>query len=433
MLGPADGGPDPMCRPGRRVGGHRSSRCGSDTDDTLWPGPDYRFRVFSEPIIHVDMDSFFVECERLRSPSLVGVPVVVGGGGNRGVVASASYEARRSGVHSAQSMVQARRMCPQLIVVPTDHGYYQSVSANVFSIMRSFTPLVEGLSVDEAFLDVSGLTRHYDSPITIAEAVRNEVAAEVGIPSSAGVAATKFMAKLASTQAKPDGLLHVPADGQLEFLHGLSVRALWGVGEAAHAALERVGVQTIGELAELDVPTLQRLLGPSAGTHLATLARGEDPRPVVPTSEAKSISAEQTYGRDLSDQAIIRTEVLRHATRVAARLRQAGIAGRTVTLKMRFHDFDTPSRSLTLTSSTDVTRDLHRAALQLLDRMPRKGEGVRLLGIGVSHLEPRDAPRQLATDRPAKWDDLEDAVETVRSKYGEDAVGPAILRVDGEA
>lgn len=388
--------------------------------------------MFTEPIIHVDMDSFFVECERLRDPSLGGKPVVVGGGGNRGVVASASYEARRAGVHSAQPMAQARRMCPALVVVPTDHGYYRSVSASVFAILRSFTPLVEGLSVDEAFLDVSGLTRHYQSSVQIAQAVRERVGAEVGIPSSAGVAATKFMAKLASTRAKPDGMLHVPAESQLEFLHALSVRALWGVGEAAHAALERVGVQTVGELADLDVAMLQRLLGASAGAHLAALSRGEDPRPVIATSEAKSISAEQTYGADLHDAALIRTEVLRHATRVASRLRQAGVAGRTITLKLRFRDFDTPVRTLTLASATDVTRDLHRAALQLLERMPRRSEGVRLLGIGVSHLEPRDAPRQLATDRPAKWDDLEDAVETVRLKYGEGAVGPAVLHTDGD-
>lgn len=378
------------------------------------------------------MDSFFVECERLRDTSLIGVPVVVGGGGNRGVVASASYEARAAGVRSAQSMAQALRLCPRLVVVPSDHGFYRSVSESVFSALRSFTPLVEGLSVDEAFLDVSGLTRHYETSRHIAEAIRAKIIAEVGIPSSAGVAGTKFMAKLASTAAKPNGLIHVPVETQLGFLHSLDVRALWGVGEAAHAALERVGVGTVGELAAIEVAALQRLLGASAGAHLASLARAEDPRPVVPTSEAKSISAEQTYAEDLHDPAIIRTEVLRHATKVAARLRQAGVAGRTVTLKLRFKDFDTPTRSVTLASATDVTRDIHHAALELLDRMPRRGVGVRLLGLGVSQLEPNDVPRQLATDRPAKWDDLEDAVEVVRKRYGESAVGPAVLQTGEE-
>lgn len=374
------------------------------------------------------MDSFFVECERLRDATLIGLPVVVGGGGNRGVVASASYEARGSGVRSALSIAQALRLCPQLVVVPTDHGFYRSVSESVFSVLRSFTPLVEGLSVDEAFLDVSGLTRHYETSPQIAETIRATITSDVGIPSSAGVAATKFMAKLASTSAKPDGLMHVPIETQLSFLHGLDVRALWGVGEAAHAALERVGIRTVGELAALEVAALQRLLGASAGAHLASLARAEDLRPVVPTSEAKSISAEQTYAQDLHDPAVIRTEVLRHATKVAARLRQAGLAGRTVTLKLRFQDFETPNRSVTLPSATDVTRDLHHAALALLERMPRRGVGVRLLGLGVSQLEPNDVPRQLATDRPAKWDDLEDAVEVVRKRYGEDAVGPAVLQ-----
>lgn len=383
--------------------------------------------VFAEPIIHVDMDSFFVECERLRNSDLRGIPVAVGGGGPRGVIAAASYEARAFGVHSAQATARARRFCPQLVLVPPDHGWYGRISESVFAIMRSITPMVEGLSVDEAFLDVGGLSRHHATSVEIADLVRRRVRTEVGIPSSAGVAATKFMAKLASQRAKPDGLLRIALGEQLAFLHALPVRALWGVGEATHASLERLGIATVGDLAAIEPRVLARQLGPSAGAHLSAIARGEDARPVVPHSEAKSVSVEETYATDLHDPAVIRIELLKHATALAGRARRAGVTGRTVTLKVRYTDFDTPTRSVTLPSSTDVGRDIHQAAVRLLERMPRRGVGVRLLGIGLSHLESVDAPRQLLTDRAPKWDELEDAVHGVRERFGQSAVRPAAL------
>lgn len=382
---------------------------------------------FSEPIVHVDMDAFFVECERLEDPSLVGKPVVVGGAGSRGVVAAASYEARLFGIRSAQPMARALRACPDLVVVPPRHHLYREVSEQVFEILRAATPHVEGLSIDEAFLDVGGLHAHYGSSLEIAESIRTRIRESIGIPSSAGIAGNKLLAKLASDSAKPDGVRLIPADEALEFLHALPVRRLWGVGEATYASLERYGVQTVGDLAAIPERRLVADLGAVVGRGLHALASGRDPRPVEASSEMKSVSVEVTYESDLHDPGQIHVEVLRHATRVAARLRRAGLAGRTVHLKVRFSDFSTPTRSVTLESPTDVTRDIHRAASELLAKVPRSGIGVRLIGVGVSNLSSASAPRQLATDRPAKWDDLEDAVSAVRDRFGEGAVGPASL------
>ena len=382
---------------------------------------------FSEPIIHIDMDAFFVECERLENPALVGKPVVVGGAGKRGVVAAASYEARRYGIRSAQPMIRALRTCPQLVVVPPRHDLYRRVSEQVFEILRATTPLVEGLSIDEAFLDVGGLHVHYPSSVAIAESIRASIKETIGIPSSAGIAGNKLLAKLASDSAKPDGSRHVPIEHQLEFLHALPVRRLWGVGEATYASLERYGVQTVGDLAAIPERRLVSDLGAVVGHALYALAQGQDSRPVEPSTEVKSVSVEVTYPEDLHDPPQVRVEVLRHATKVGARLRRAGLAGRTVNLKVRFSDFSTPTRSITLESPTDVARDIHHAALDLLERIPRRGVGIRLLGVGVSNLSPASAPRQLATDRSPKWDDLEAAVSTVRERYGDESVGPASL------
>lgn len=382
---------------------------------------------FAEQIIHIDMDAFFVECERLENPQLVGKPVVVGGAGARGVVASASYEARQFGVQSAQPMSRALRACPQLVVVPPRHELYRTISERVFSVLRATSPVVEALSIDEAFLDVSGLRAHYSSGAEVAQHVRGSIREQVGIPSSAGLAANKLIAKLASAAAKPDGLRVVVVDDQLEFLHALPVRRLWGVGEATYAALERYGVHTVGDLAKLPEKRLVADFGSVMGLSLSDLAWGRDDRPVESSAEAKSVSVETTYDVDLHDPASVRNEVLRHSTRVAARLRRSGLAGRTVTLKVRFSDFTTPTRSITLESPTDVARDIDRAAATLLDRIPRSGIGVRLLGVGVSGLGDASAPRQMAIDRPAKWDDLEDAVTEVRERFGEQSVGPASL------
>ncbi|MGH8929026.1 MAG: DNA polymerase IV [Acidimicrobiia bacterium] len=382
--------------------------------------------MFSEPILHVDMDSFYVEVERLRDQSLRGRPVAVGGVGDRGVVASASYEARRFGVRSAMPMVAARRRCPGLVVVPSDHGRYEQVSIEVFEIFRSFTPIVEGLSLDEAFLDVSGLRLHYPSPVDIGHEVRRRIRSELELPASVGIASTKFVAKLASEEAKPDGLRHVPQEEALSFLHSLPVRSLWGVGEATHAALEGLGVQTVGDLAGLSTRTLQKRLGVSHGGNLAALARGEDPRSVEPDLDSKSVSVSETYERDLTLSEEIDTELTRLCERLSARIRRAGLAGRTVELTVRFADFVTITRRQTSAHPLDSAHQL-RMAVEDLKKKVKWGGPIRLLGVSVSGLVDPHQPRQMTVDAQTNWDDLALALDEVRNKFGDDAVGPARL------
>ncbi len=381
---------------------------------------------FAEPILHVDMDAFFVEVERLSDTTLIGVPVVVGGLGNRGVVAAASYEARRYGVHSAMPVGMARRLCPRARFLPPDQRRYREVSEGVFDVFRSFTPLVEGLSVDEAFLDVAGLRLHYPSSSEVGQSIRATLRDGLGLPASVGVATNKFLAKLASEGAKPDGLLRIDAGSELEFLHPLPVRRLWGVGEATLAALDGLGVATIGELASIPLDSLERRLGASLGRHLHLLAEGRDDRTVNPDGETKSISVEETFERDVSDIDYIETELLRQTERVGSRLRRAGLAGRTVTLKVRYPDFTTLTRSQSLDSAIDVSHDLFGVVQELVGRVDL-GRPVRLLGVGVSSLEPAGAPHQLGLDRPAIWDDVSTAVDAIRSRFGEEAVSPARL------
>ncbi len=373
------------------------------------------------------MDAFFVEVERLDDSTLIGKPVVVGGTGVRSVVAAASYEARVFGVRSAMPMTRARRLCPDLVIVPPDHNKYSSVSTRVFSIFRSYTPTVEGLSVDEAFLDVSGLRMHFGSAADVAVAVRRSVRDDLDLPASVGVATTKFMAKLASEHAKPDGIHLVKAGGELDFLHPLPVRALWGVGQSTHAALEQLGVETIGDLAAVPEPALRSRVGDSVGVHLHELANGRDPRPVLSDSETKSISVEQTYEADLVGVERLEIELLRHSEKVAGRARRAGLWGRTTHLKVRFADFKTITRSETLPAQTNVARDIYRASLRLLERASVGSRPVRLLGVGLSSLMSEAQPRQLAVDRPAKWDELSEAIAVAQDRFGSDAVGPATL------
>ena len=382
--------------------------------------------AFAEPILHIDMDAFFVECERLRNPDLRGKPVVVGGGGNRGVIAAASYEARKYGVFSAMPTVHAKRLCPQAIVVPATHGLYGEISAEVFAIVDEVVPLVERLSIDEAFLDISGLTLLHPDARSVADHLRSRIRHEVGIPSSCGIATNKFLAKLASGRAKPDGVYVIDAEHQLEILHSFDVRAMWGVGEATYAGLERLGVRTIGDLASVGEKALQRAFGKSAGGSLFRLSMGNDDRVVEPHGEAKSISNEQTYEIDLRTDEEVRTEVVRHADHLSTRLRRAGFEAKTISLKVRFDSFETISRSVTLPSPTAVSNDLINAALKLLDRAGVSGRRIRLLGVGGTGLVPAEqASHQLATDRPATWDDLAEAVGEVRDRFGHEAVVPA--------
>lgn len=380
----------------------------------------------AEPILHVDMDAFFVEVERLDDPRLRGRPAAVGGGGRRGVVASASYEARAFGVRSAMPMSEARRRCPGLAVAPARHRRYREVSEQVFAVFQSFTPLVEGLSLDEAFLDVSGLRRRYPDSRTAAEDIRSRIRAELDLPASVGAASTLYLAKLASGRAKPDGVYIVKAGAELPFLHRLDVKDLWGVGSATRRRLSEMGVETAADLARIPAPLLQQRLGKAAGAHLHRLANGVDERAVTPRRAAKSISAEQTYGEDLAGEEVLRAEMLRRAEQVAWRLRRAGAAARTISIKVRFSDFETVTRSETLAAPTDAARDIYLSCCRLLDRAGAAGRPVRLLGASAGGLAPKAGQRRLAVDG-ARWDDAADAVDAVRAKFGRRAVGPARL------
>ncbi len=381
---------------------------------------------FSEPILHVDMDAFFVEVERLTDPTLRSVPVIVGGLGNRGVVAACSYEARAYGVHSAMPIVEARRRCPWARYVAPTHGRYGEVSGQVFEVLRSFTPLVEGLSVDEAFLDIGGLWRHYNSAVAVGETIRARIRAEVGIPSSVGIAPNKFLAKLASQEAKPDGLWVVKRGEELDFLHPLPARRLWGVGEATYAALDALRITTVGDVAAAPLRLLEDRLGPSLARHLHALANANDDRSVEPGGEAKSISVEVTYETDLVEAEAIERALLRHCDRLSARLRRAELAGKTVTLKVRFGDFTTVTRSHTLEVPIEHTPDLWDVVHDLLGRVDVAGRGVRLLGVGAAGLVASTDPRQLSLSHPAR-DAVAEAAEQVRARFGDDAVVPARL------
>ena len=382
--------------------------------------------MWTEPILHVDMDSFFVEVERLEHPELRGRAVAVGGAGPRGVIASASYEARARGVRSAQPTSTARRLCPELVVVAPSHGRYGDVSAEVFAIFRSFTPLVEGLSLDEAFLDVRGLRLHFESPVTVAVEVRRRIRVELGLPASVGVAAVKFVAKLASETAKPDGLRLVTTAEQPAFLETLPATALWGVGPATLAALARLGVETVGDIAGLPVSALVSAVGPSAGKHLHDLANGIDPRPVVADIAAKSVSVEETYESDLATLDLVETALLAHAQRLSDRLRRSGLRARTVTLKVRWQDFTTVTRSETTAPAVDGARDLYRIARDLMAGVG-VASPVRLLGLSGTSLEPAGDPAQLGMSTDGGWIRVEDAVADIRARYGMGAVGPARL------
>lgn len=382
--------------------------------------------MFDEPILHVDMDAFYVEVERLDDPSLVGVPVIVGGLGNRGVVAAASYEARAYGVGSAMPMAQARKLCRHARFIPPRMSRYGEVSAQVFTIFREVTPTVEGLSIDEAFLDVAGLRLLYRDPVAVAVEIRRRIREELHLPASVGIASTKLVAKLASEDAKPDGLLHVPRDELLTYLQGLPVRRLWGVGEATHAMLEGFGVETVGDIAAMSPTTLASRLGRASAAHLHELANGRDPRPVVPGDGAKSVSVEATYESDLTDPAAVDRELLAHCERLAQRLRKADYAARTITLKVRFADFTTVTRSHSVASAIDVTRDLWEVTRELYGRVDVAGRGIRLLGVGAASLVTKEEPRQLAMDS-ARHQALAAAADRVRNRYGNNAVVPARL------
>lgn len=392
-------------------------------------------------IVHIDMDAFFVACEVRRRPELQGLPVIVGGTGSRGVVAAASYEARRFGVHSAMPSVRAQRLCPQAIVLPGDHSLYEEVSREVQAIFARYTPIIEPISLDEAFLDVTGSRRLFGSGLTIGRDIRQAVRDELSLACSVGVAPSKMVAKMASEAAKPKasaagtipgrGVVVVRRDEVLTFLHAHPVQALWGVGPKTLERLERLGIVTIGDLAASPHQGLVSALGASHGHHLHNLANGRDDRAVESDRSVKSIGHEQTFREDLHERPSLDRELLRLADAVAARARSAGLAGKTVQLKVRFADFSTITRSKSSPEPISSGPDVTAIGRVLLDGI-ELSQGVRLLGVSLSGLtEP--APKQLSLDDAdaPNWDDASKTIDDIRMRFGRSAIGPASL-VDGK-
>jgi DNA polymerase-4 len=386
-------------------------------------------------ILHVDMDAFYASVEIRDRPELAGLPVVVGGTGGRGVVLSASYQARKFGVRSAMPVMRAQRLCPRAVFVPPRRQVYAAVSKEVMAIFGAVTPEVEPLALDEAFLDVSGALRRLGTPAEIAAQIRAQVAMQQGITCSVGVAPTKFVAKIASIRCKPDGLLVVPRTGVLDFLHPLPVAALWGVGERTGEVLARLGLRTVGDIAHTPLDTLQRELGVAQGSHLTALAWGRDERGVTPHVAEKSIGAEETFATDIDDPDRIRRELLKLSGRTAHSLRASGCVARTVSVKLRLASFKTMTRSHTLAYPTDVAHEIYATACSLYESAGLdRGARLRLVGVRVSGLVPATgANAQLAfDDRPVGWREAEQAVDKIARRFGSSAVRPAALVEDAE-
>ena len=381
-------------------------------------------------MLHVDMDAFFVSVELLDRPQLRGEPVIVGGAGGRGVVASASYEARAFGVRAAMPMARALQLCPQATVIPGHMEKYRRASAEVMSIFHDFTPLVEPLSIDEAFLDVSGARGLFGPPGEIARRIRAEVLARTGLTCSVGAATTKFVAKLASGKCKPNGLLVVPAAETIPFLHALPVGALWGVGATTEEKLRSRGIGTVFELAHTPPAVLERLVGVAMGRRLADLAWGRDVRRVETVRREKSISHEQTFDVDVTSHAALEREVRAQADAVGARLRRAGLVAGTVAIKLRWASFETVTRQVRLERTSDTGLTIFRAAAGLLDDVHAEGRAVRLIGVRADQLREADeATSVLLWDENGddEWEQAERAVDAATAKFGRDALRPASL------
>jgi DNA polymerase IV len=398
-------------------------------------------------ILHVDMDSFFASVEVLDDPSLAGKPVIVGGAGARGVVASCTYEARAYGVHSAMPSVRARQLCPHAIFLSGRHSRYAEVSGRLHKVLHDVTPMVEPIGLDEAFMDVAGALRRVGPPDVIARGLRDRVRAELGLGCSVGIGRSKMIAKLASRAAKPratreglqpgPGVFLVDEAHELEFLHAHDVEALWGVGPATAKRLHDIGVRTVGDVAALPFDAIVRRLGKASGSHLAALARGEDPDPVVPNRQAKSLGHEETFSQDLVDPAELERHALRMAESVATMLRGASTSARTITVKVKFKDFSLQTRSHTLGRPIATGGAIGQVAAALLAGVD-PGEGIRLLGVSASGLVSRGADQlsfdlgdgrnegeQGATSMERSWQDVTAAVDAIRTRFGRTAVGSA--------
>jgi len=398
-------------------------------------------------ILHLDMDAFYASVEVLDNPALRGKPVIVGGGMKRGVVAASSYEARKFGVHSSIPMAKAKRLCPHGVFLPVRMERYKEVSDRVFGIFRRYTPQVEPISLDEAFLDVTASVRLFGSPEEIARRIRAEVRMETGLTVSAGVASSKLVAKIASDMNKPDGLTIVPRGKEREFLAPLRVGRLWGVGEATRSALAELGVMKIGDLAGIPEEEVVRKLGRHGG-HLHRLARGIDDRDVKPEREIRSMGRENTFDKDLVEILDLRRELLDIATRTAARLRNHRLKGRTVALKVKYADFRLITREVTLSHGIDDGGEIFREALALLEKTEAGKKPIRLLGIYLSNFggeqHPDSGSRQIplfghrptsavpparpsGPRNPARTAKLNEAVDRIRGRYGEKGIRPGTL------
>lgn len=381
-------------------------------------------------ILHVDMDAFFVEVELLDRPELRGKPVVVGGSSGRGVVSSASYEARAMGVRSAMPIGRALQLCPQLEMLPGHMHKYRAASNVVMEVFREITPLVEPLSIDEAFLDVSGATRLFGSPTEIARMIRARVLERTGLPCSVGVAATKFVAKLASGKSKPNGLLVIPEQDTVAFLHQLPVGAMWGVGEATEKRLAGRGIHTVFELAHTPVPVLERVVGKANAGRLSELAWGRDTRSVHTERVEKSVSHEQTFFEEVTSHAELEREVRAQADAVGTRLRKAGLVAGTVALKLRWSSFETITRQTRLTRATNTGLTIFKAASELLDEAHREGQAVRLIGVRADHLAEGGEGMALTLwdeHHSDEWDTAERTIDEATTKFGSEALRPASL------
>lgn len=379
------------------------------------------------PILHVDMDSFFASVELVEDPRLQGRPVVVGGTSNRGVVTSATYEARALGVRSGQPLAHAHRLCPQAAFLPVRYNLYREYSRRVMEVLAQITPLVEKISIDEAFLDVSGARRRLGSPLQIAALIRQEIRDQVRIPASVGIAANKSTAKIASAHAKPDGVLLIPASHTVEFLHTLPVGAIWGVGRRTQELLVEKGIITVKDLAKADPQWLQQLLGVAAATSLHELAWGIDRRKVGERQLEKSISVERTFEQNLTSRLQAEDFLYWASEKCASRLRHSGYTAWTVHLKLREANFVTHTRSVRLSVPTDLTKQIAKAALGAFAEVVLPVGGYRLLGVGVSNLVSRRLGVPVTLDEDPRDLDTERAIDRVRAKFGDKAVTRARL------
>lgn len=408
----------------RRACAGRGLRC-------VWCNGGVSGEVRSEAsILHVDMDSFFVSVELLDRPELRGRPVAAAHDTPRSVVSSASYEARRFGVRSAMPVARAKQLCPQLVLVPPVFEKYRRASRAVMEVFREFTPLVEPLSIDEAFLDVAGSMKLFGAPIEIARQIRERVREQTGLPASVGLAGTKFIAKLASQRAKPDGILEIPPARTLEFLHPLPISAMWGVGAATERALSARAIRTVGDLAREPLDSLRRIVGQASAEKLHELSNGRDARTVSTERQEKSIGHEETFAHDVSDIAKLEQELLRLATRTGERLRDHHLEARTIAIKVRWDTFETLTRSRTLADPTNATQRIYRTARELFDSVNLGGRltrPVRLIGVRAEQLLPAGGESMALWDEDEHWRAVDSAVDEVRGRFGASGLTPARL------